>query len=475
MLAVRYVEILGGAQGAGLGLALPDSAAATMHGINGIGEFKRGKSRSALTELASAISRLPGDPFSEPDGVVMTFEAKAPLRFGGVPLPRGNGLAVRAEGVSTKTYSGVIILKPDSVDSDTGYAAFRIDGSVSSIVNTSPFSLSWDTARAPNGVHKIEMTVFDRRGQQITQAVKELRTYNANAPAEGGKNGEVESRSAALRAALWQRLMLLPSRHALAVAAADAARSIQDRAAETQFTSLAAALDPKTAGARNRWLANLGSAASPPLYRGAPTENTIALTFDDGPKPGVTELLVNVLKQENVAGTFFVIGRHAAANPGLIKLISDSGFEIENHTYTHSNLTLLSSASVERELLKTIAAVQSATGKRMKYFRPPGGNLSPEVTKVAAQWGLTPCMWTVTADALEYGNGSQLVDFVVKHAQPGGIIILHNGRMTTVEALPRIIAGLRQRGFSFVTVDQLAQRKAALARATTTPAVSVAH
>jgi len=261
----------------------------------------------------------------------------------------------------------------------------------------------------------------------------------------------------------------------MAVAAAAAARAVQDRAAETQFTSLAAALDPKTAGARISWLTSLGSPASPPLYRGTPTENTIALTFDDGPKPGVTELLVNVLKQENVAGTFFVIGRHAAANPNLVKLIADGGFEIENHTYTHSNLTLLSSTSVERELLKTIAAVQAATGKRMKYFRPPGGNLSPEVTKIAALWGLTPCMWTVTADALEYGNGAQLVEFVLKHAQPGGIIILHNGRMTTVEALPRIIAGLRQRGYRFVTVEQLAQRKAAIARAVATPTLSAIH
>jgi peptidoglycan/xylan/chitin deacetylase (PgdA/CDA1 family) len=261
----------------------------------------------------------------------------------------------------------------------------------------------------------------------------------------------------------------------MAKAAAEAAKVLHDSAAETQYRSLAAALDPDTAGARSTWLAGLGCTAAPPFYRGAPTENVIALTFDDGPKPGVTELLVNVLRQEAIPATFFMIGRHVAEYPGLAKLVADAGFEIENHTYTHANLTLLSRQSVERELLKTIAAVQSATGRRMHYFRPPGGNLNSEVTKVAAEWGLTPCMWTVTADSLEYGNGDQLVDYVLKYARPGGIIILHNGRMTTVEALPRIIAGLRQRGYTFATVDQLAQRKLAVDRMAAAPQPSHMH
>lgn len=475
LLASRYVEILDGAKRAAAGLTLPDSFAATTRGISGIAEARAGDSKRALADLEAAISALPGDPFAEPFGLVMTFDKNRPLRAGGLKLPAGNGLASRWGAAPSRAYSGVLTLKPDSVDSDTGYVAFKIDGNVSSIVNTSPFSLVWDTARVPNGVHKVEMVVYDRQGQVFTRAVKEIRTSNADAPPTGPGDPALESKRGALRAALWRSLLLLPSRRAMAEAAASAARSLGDTASVTHYTALTAALDPEAAGARAKWLASLGAAASAPLYRGAPNENAIALTFDDGPKPGVTELLVNVLKQENIPATFFVIGRHAAAHPELVKLIADAGFEIENHTYTHANLTLLSRASIERELLKTIAAVQAATGKRMKYFRPPGGNLSPEVTQTAARWGLTPCMWTVTADSLEYGNGNQLVEFVLKHAQPGGIIILHNGRMTTVEALPRIVAGLRQRGFTFATVDQLAQRKAVLARSTTAPPATTMH
>jgi peptidoglycan/xylan/chitin deacetylase (PgdA/CDA1 family) len=465
LLAARYVEILDGAQGGAAGLALPDSFAATARGISGMAAAKTGNQKRALADLSAAIAALPGDPFQEPMGLVMTFRKQTPLVAGSIPLPAGNGLAEHRGPTGEKTFSGTVTLKPDNVDSDTGFVTFKIDGNVSSIANTSPFSLVWNTARVPNGLHKVEMVVYDRQGQEVTRAAKELRTSNANAPSATPRDPALEARVDSVRTALWRSLLLLPSRRALAGAAAEAAKAIHEKESEAQFTSLAAALDPETAGARTKWLAELGCVASPPFYRGAPTENTIALTFDDGPKPGVTELLVNVLKQENIPATFFVIGRHAAECPNLIKLIADAGFEIENHTYTHANLTLLSRASVERELLKTIAAVQMETGRRMRYFRPPGGNLNAEVTKVAAQWGLTPCMWTVTADSLEYGNGNQLVEFVLKHAQPGGVIILHNGRMTTIEALPRIIAGLRQRGYSFATVEQLAQRKAALAHA----------
>jgi len=199
--------------------------------------------------------------------------------------------------------------------------------------------------------------------------------------------------------------------------------------------------------------------AEPALWRGASNDPVVALTFDDGPKPGVTEMLLNVLTTEKVPATFFVIGRHTTANPDLVRKISEAGMQIENHTYTHPNLTILPTAAVERGLLKTIASVRSATGKHMKYFRPPGGNLNSEVTKLAAQWGLTPVMWTVDGESLENGTPDRLIDYILQHAGPGAIILMHNGRMTTIQALPRIIEGLRKRGLGFVTIDQLVERK----------------
>lgn len=80
-------------------------------------------------------------------------------------------------------------------------------------------------------------------------------------------------------------------------------------------------------------------------------------------------------------------------------------------------------------------------------------------SRVAARWGLVPCMWTLDGEALENGSPRRLVEYVVKRAVPGAIILLHNGRPTTVEALPGIIEGLRRRGFRFVTIDELMRRQ----------------
>lgn len=195
------------------------------------------------------------------------------------------------------------------------------------------------------------------------------------------------------------------------------------------------------------------------IWRGGAEEKIVALTFDDGPKPELTEMLLNVLRQESVLATFFIIGRHAAAHPELVTKIVNAGMEVENHSYTHPNLTALPPEFVEREFVKTISTIRIPTGKRPKYFRPPGGNLNGEVSRIAADYGMTPCMWTVDGDSLETGRPERLIDFVLTRTNPGAIILLHNGRATTVEAMPKIIEGLRRKGYSFVTIEELVRRK----------------
>jgi peptidoglycan/xylan/chitin deacetylase (PgdA/CDA1 family) len=387
----------------------------------------------------------------------MTFEPGTPLRYGSPPLPTGNGLAGKRGQQANKPYSGVITLSPDQSGSDVGYVVFKIDGGLTSMANTQPFKYVWDTAKVSNGSHKVEIIVYDKAGQIMDRAQRDLRTSNADAPAS--QTQDQTARSEQIKSVLWQALTLRPSRHMLAFTGAEAARSAGDMASMQRYLEQAAALEPDYKDTRSRLNALNHCIAEPALWRGASNDPVVALTFDDGPKPGVTEMLLNVLTSEKVPATFFVIGRHATANPDLVKKISDAGMQIENHSYTHPNLTILPTAAVERELLKTIASVRSATGKHMRYFRPPGGNLNNEVTKAAAQWGLTPCMWTVDGESLENGTPDRLIEYVLQHAGPGAIILLHNGRMTTIEALPRIIEGLRKRGLGFVTIDQLAERK----------------
>jgi peptidoglycan/xylan/chitin deacetylase (PgdA/CDA1 family)/tetratricopeptide (TPR) repeat protein len=457
LLAERYLEYLNGAVGSGAGLALPDAYAASTRGLSGMAEARAGDHRRALDDLTAALGALPGDPYDEPPGLLMTFERGVPIRFGSPALPTGNGLAARRGGPAGKALSGTVMLAPEDTGSDAGYVVFKIDGALKSMANTRPFRYYWDTAQVFNGPHRVEIVVYDRQGQPMMRAERELRTANINAPVRSVPDAR---RAEQVRAALWQCLMLRPGRLALAAAAAASSRALGDTAGVERWQELVAALDPDHRDAR---LKQAGS-AGPALWRGAPEDRVVALTFDDGPKPGVTEPLVNVLVKEGVPATFFVIGRHVTAYPDLARKIAEAGMEIEDHSYTHPNLSVLPPDAVERELVKTVVSVRAATGKDVRFFRPPGGNISPEVERAAAKWGLTLCMWTVDGEIMENGSPDRLIEYVVQKTPPGGIVLLHNGRMTTVEALPRIIEGLRRRGYSFVTIEQLAQRKAAISR-----------
>jgi peptidoglycan/xylan/chitin deacetylase (PgdA/CDA1 family) len=455
LLAERYLESLNGAVGGGTGLTLPDAFSPSALGLSGMAAARTGDYNRALNELTASLTALPGDPTAEPMGPVMTFDAAAPLRFGAGRLPTGNGLIRRNS--RERPLSGTVTLAPDHVTEDAGYVVFRIDGSVSSVANTPPFRLVWDTAKVPNGLHRVEIMVYDRQGQEISRAAKELRTANADAPKRRSLHVE---RTENVRAALWKFLILRPSRRALSYAAAESARAIGNRSAVERYLELTAALDPGYRDTRARLAVLNRGTAETAFWRGAPNDKVIALTFDDGPRPGLTEALLAILMKERVPATFFVVGRSVTAYPELTRKIAQAGMQIENHSYTHRNLTLLPPAAVEREMLRTMVAVRETTGMRMKYYRPPGGNTNGSVSRIAAQWGLTPCMWTVGGEAYENGSPNRLIAHILKRASPGAIILLHNGRRTTNEALPRIIAGLRQRGFRFVTIDQLAQRKA---------------
>jgi peptidoglycan/xylan/chitin deacetylase (PgdA/CDA1 family) len=459
LIAERYLETLSGASGAGLGMTLPDVYVASARGLSGMAAARTGNAQRAMTELAETLANLPGDPYYETPGLVMSFDSLSPIRFGYKPLPTGNGLSTRRGKSGPKGFTGTVTLAPDDPGPEAGFVVFKIDGVLTKMANTRPFNLVWNTAQSRNGAHRVEIVVYDKQGAVLSQAEKFVNTQNASAPTSAQP---YDAGGMATRTLLWEALALRPSRHTVAYAAAVAAEKLGNQKAAISFLNVAAALDPNYRDTRARLESVMPTQSVPAIWRGDPNQPVIALTFDDGPKPGLTDKLVDVLVRESVPATFFVIGRHTTNYPGLVKKIADAGFQIENHSYTHPNLCMLSQPLIEAELLKTIASVYASTGRTMRYYRPPGGNTNGDVGKAAAKWGLTACMWTVDADALENGSPDKLVDFVLKKAAPGAIILLHNGRQTTINALPRIIAGLRQRGFRFDTIDGLLNRKTAI-------------
>ncbi len=335
------------------------------------------------------------------------------------------------------------------------YAAYELDGEPLSIVGTRPFSYTWDTRRAGNGRHTITIVLYNAGGDEIVRNERKFLVFNAPADFGGASSG----RDVKLRAMFWQALMLKPDRCACDYSAGSAYQALGDQAHARIWFARAAAI---RGDYRDTWarLQACGGVNRPgaTVYRGASNEKCVALTFDDGPKPGVTEPLLDVLTSAHVPATFFVIGKHIEEYPQLAKSISAAGMEIDNHSYTHRSLTAISKREAEQEMLETQAAVLAITGTMPRYVRPPGGNWNNSVAAIARQWGLTPCMWSVDAFDAEIIGAQKVAEAVLSQAKPGSIILMHNGKVSTLQALPDILRVLRSRGYRFVTVSELARR-----------------
>lgn len=204
------------------------------------------------------------------------------------------------------------------------------------------------------------------------------------------------------------------------------------------------------------------SSWDPPVHKYAapsvdlpPKRPWIALTFDDGPHPVMTEKLLDVLRQEKVPGTFFVVGKMADRYPQIIQEIAQQGNEIANHTYNHPRLTKLDDAAVINELAQTRAVIRRLTGRDCTLFRPPGGDYSREMLRVTSKAGYKMVLWSILTNDFLGTSPRAMRHRILEKANDGAIVLMHSGMPNTVEMLPGVIEQLRARGFSFVTVSTL--------------------
>lgn len=181
-----------------------------------------------------------------------------------------------------------------------------------------------------------------------------------------------------------------------------------------------------------------------------------ALTFDDGPEAGYTAKLCAILDQYQIKATFFCVGRNVVAYPKAMKQLVASGHEIGNHTYSHPVSTQLSIAKLKQQLQKTNAALEKY-GVTPRWFRPPYGEISAADVKAASSLGFATVLWSVDPRDWAQPGVDTIVSRVLKGATPGAVILLHCTHAQTVSALPRIIEGLRDKGYTFVTMTQWEQ------------------
>ena len=195
------------------------------------------------------------------------------------------------------------------------------------------------------------------------------------------------------------------------------------------------------------------------IYTSKSTESkNIALTFDDGPHEKYTKEIIDILEENNVTGTFFVIGKNAELNGELVKLESACGFEVGTHTYSHRSLRGISETELEKELEKSNAIIEKLTGKKVFLFRPPEGICSCSVRNVARKMRYPIILWSVDTNDWRGYSSDRIIKTVKKNVRPGAIILFHDyvsGKSGTPDALRELIPYLKNEGYSFVTVSEL--------------------
>jgi peptidoglycan/xylan/chitin deacetylase (PgdA/CDA1 family) len=191
------------------------------------------------------------------------------------------------------------------------------------------------------------------------------------------------------------------------------------------------------------------------VLHGPSGRHEIALTFDDGPHPDFTLRILQILKQNNIHATFFVVGEKAEQYPDLIRAEVSAGDPIGNHTYDHVSLVKIPSDYVATEIKACGDVIQNITGKKPTLFRPPGGEYNKGVADTVASLGYRMILYS--DDPGDYAQpGTQLIETrTLDTIHDGGIILLHDGSPQTLTILPQIIQHLKTRGFHFVTIDQM--------------------
>jgi len=180
----------------------------------------------------------------------------------------------------------------------------------------------------------------------------------------------------------------------------------------------------------------------------------VALTIDDGPSPVYTPQVLRILRQYGITASFSMIGRNAAAFPGVARQVAAAGHMIVNHTWDHDNLSYLSAVAVRDEIARATDAIHAATGERPGMFRAPYGVWPPAVFSYCAEAGLTPLAWSVDPRDWSRPGVRAIIRDIVADTRTGSIILEHDGggnRSQTVAALKIWLPRLLDAGYQFTT------------------------
>jgi len=197
-------------------------------------------------------------------------------------------------------------------------------------------------------------------------------------------------------------------------------------------------------------------------WRGDPVG--VALTFDDGPHPEYTPKVLETLDRFGAKASFFVIGRHLEKYGNLAAAASRAGHLVANHSFNHFRaMSFFSNREIRREIFQCQEELEKWVGYRPSFYRQPAGFRNPKIFGILREMGMSLVGWQAHALDTVAKDPRAIARRILKTFRPGGVILLHDGwdrdgekdRTPTLEALPLILQGLKDRGLQFFTLDRL--------------------
>ncbi len=193
-----------------------------------------------------------------------------------------------------------------------------------------------------------------------------------------------------------------------------------------------------------------------PIYSVDCPDKKIAITFDCAWGSDDIPDILNTLEKHNVKATFFIVGTWAEKFPDAVKLISEAGHDVANHSYSHIKMGSVDKNKIKDEILKCDAVLEKITGKKVNLFRPPYGEYNNDVIRVARELNHYTIQWDV--DSLDWHLDITIEDIhnrINKGVKNGSILLFHNDTKYTANIISDIIVNLKDRGYSFVPVSEL--------------------
>lgn len=197
----------------------------------------------------------------------------------------------------------------------------------------------------------------------------------------------------------------------------------------------------------------------PFICRGSPQGRQVALTFDDGPDARSTPVLLDFLRDAKVQATFFCVGARVAAEPELAARIVRDGHLLENHSYAHSNATnFFTVRRLRADLAQSQEAIEKATGKAPRCYRPPMGLSNPRVFRAARALGLKVIGWSNRGFDTTFTEPERIVARITRRLRPGAIILLHDGNIPAdrlLKTVKTLLDTVHTLGYEVVRLDRM--------------------